>query len=153
MTFCCQAVMHNEKLNSTFELVSTNHDRAGKLFVSTIEGKLLTCSCTWAEDTTVCCDLVLSVWLGRSLPIYGVQWHPEKNLFEWTTSEGINHSANAVAVAQYIADFLVQQGKLTELVPPSCCLPIYLSICLPDEHRGHPCIETTSDIYSHNSSV
>ena len=42
----------NEKLSAFYRVVSTNVDRAGKRFVSTIEGK--------------------------KLPIYGSQWHPEK---------------------------------------------------------------------------
>lgn len=78
--------MANEKLNSTFNILSRNKDRAGRLFVSTIEGQIL--------------------------PVYGVQWHPEKNSFEWTTSEGINHSAHAVEVTQYMANFLIQQARM-----------------------------------------
>jgi len=44
-------------------------------------------------------------------PFYGVQWHPEKNSFEWTSQEAINHSKEAVMVTQYFADFFVNQGK------------------------------------------
>ncbi|XP_065254669.1 gamma-glutamyl hydrolase-like [Emys orbicularis] len=44
-------------------------------------------------------------------PIYGVQWHPEKNPFEWKNSSGIPHSASAMKVAYYVADFLVNEAR------------------------------------------
>ena len=50
-------------------------------------------------------------------PIYGTQWHPEKNVFEWTTKEGINHSEHAVMIAQTAANFFVSEGECL-----ICCL-------------------------------
>lgn len=50
-------------------------------------------------------------------PFYGTQWHPEKNSFEWTLHEAINHSEEAVAVTQYVADFFVNQGKCPTHTP------------------------------------
>jgi len=77
-------------LNSFFNLLSTNQDRKGVEFVSTIEA--------------------------YKYPIYGTQWHPEKNPFEWSKVNGapyeaINHSPNAVAVAQFTANFFVQEVR------------------------------------------
>ena len=53
--------------------------------------------------------------LGRDYPFYGVQWHPEKNPFEWTSAAVINHSKKAVLVTQYVADFFVNQGVFPTL--------------------------------------
>ena len=50
----------NKKLNNFFRVLSTNYDRQGKEFVSTMEG--------------------------IKYPFYATQWHPEKNSFEWTTA-------------------------------------------------------------------
>ena len=78
-------------LMQSFNILSTNKDRAGKEFVSTIENP--------------------------KYPIFGSQWHPEKNTFEWqmnadgTPYEVINHSWNAVQIAQYTANFFVQQAR------------------------------------------
>ncbi|XP_006019197.2 gamma-glutamyl hydrolase isoform X1 [Alligator sinensis] len=44
-------------------------------------------------------------------PIYGVQWHPEKNPFEWYNSSGIPHSPSAVKAAYYTADFFVNEAR------------------------------------------
>ncbi len=44
-------------------------------------------------------------------PVYAVQWHPEKNGFEWSTSQSIPHSESAVAVMQAMANFFVQEGE------------------------------------------
>lgn len=73
-----------------FHVLSTNKDRQGVPFVSTIE----------AFD----------------YPIFGTQWHPEKNAFEWqmengVPAEAINHGAEAVVAAQYTADFFVRQAR------------------------------------------
>ena len=48
-------------------------------------------------------------------PIYSFQWHPAKPLFEWTTLKDIRHTEEAVLIAQYFADFFVNQGKLLSL--------------------------------------
>lgn len=79
---------NNDALKKFYKVLSTNRDKEGvKEFVSTIEG--------------------------RDYPFYGVQWHPEKNSFEWTSAEGINHSKQAVLVTQYVADFFVNQARLS----------------------------------------
>lgn len=78
----------NKALNKFYRLLSTNKDKEGrKEFVSTIE----------AYD----------------YPFFGVQWHPEKNPFEWTSLEAINHSKEAVLVTQYVANFFVNQARLS----------------------------------------
>ena len=86
-----QHFKETESLNSFFNLLSTNNDRAGNEFVSSIES--------------------------FKYPIYGAQWHPEKNNFEWqksadgTPKEAINHSPQAVLLSQYTAEFLVQEAR------------------------------------------
>merc|ERR1712130_698398 len=81
----------NENLTAMFNVLSNNADRDGRYFVSTIEAK--------------------------NLPIYGVQWHPEKNNFEWSVNsdgspyEAINHSADAVAASQAMANFFVNEAR------------------------------------------
>ena len=78
-------------LTSFFSLLSTNKDRKGINFVSTIEA--------------------------NKYPIFGAQWHPEKNPFEWAvTTEGvpyeaIDHSPDAIKVSQYMANFFVAQAR------------------------------------------
>lgn len=47
----------------------------------------------------------------RRYPFYAVQFHPEKNTYEWTTKEDIPHSPNAIKTAQYFANFFVNQGS------------------------------------------
>lgn len=74
----------NEKLRDTFHVLSTNVDRAGKEYVSSIEGKVL--------------------------PFYGVQYHPEKNPFEWDPSN-TPHSPDAIALAQELANFFVNESR------------------------------------------
>ncbi|XP_028925103.1 gamma-glutamyl hydrolase [Ornithorhynchus anatinus] len=47
-------------------------------------------------------------------PIYGVQWHPEKNAFEWKNVTGIPHSPLAMRTAYYMADFLVNEARKSQ---------------------------------------
>ena len=49
----------------------------------------------------------------RKYPFYGVQFHPEKNTFEWKKSNNNPHTANAVMVEQYYGNFIVNEGKKT----------------------------------------
>jgi hypothetical protein len=50
-------------LKSFFQLLSTNVDRKGKAFVSSVEA--------------------------FNFPIYATQWHPERPQFDWTPTENI----------------------------------------------------------------
>ena len=78
-------------LTNFYNILSNNKDRNGNEFVSTIEAK--------------------------NYPIFGSQWHPEKNNLEWkkdadgTPKEAINHSPDAVAVSQYTANFFVSKTR------------------------------------------
>ncbi|KAM4606234.1 gamma-glutamyl hydrolase [Polymixia lowei] len=73
----------NEELKKFYKVLSTNTD--GRVeFVSTME----------AYD----------------FPIYGTQWHPEKNAFEWTRPY-IPHSPAAVKTTFYMADFFVNEAR------------------------------------------
>ena len=47
----------------------------------------------------------------KMYPIYGTQWHPEKNAFEWAPDQAINHSDHAVLIAQRAANFFVNEGE------------------------------------------
>lgn len=92
------------ELKKFYKVLSTNSD--GTLeFVSTIEGR--------ATVTNHCC------WLGAALiklsaaysyPIYGTQWHPEKNPFEFLKAY-IPHSPSAVRTTFYMAEFFVNEGR------------------------------------------
>ena len=62
--------------DSFWEILSTNEDDDGLEFVSLIEAK-------------------------RGLPIWGSQFHPEKNAFEWTTRRG--HEVRHVQITCVLA--------------------------------------------------
>lgn len=79
-------------LNEDFLLVSTSEDDNGLEYVSTVEH--------------------------RRLPIYGVQWHPEKNVFEWSF-DSIPHTPEAVRAANYFADFFVNKARLNNQTFPT----------------------------------
>ncbi|CAK0906290.1 unnamed protein product [Prorocentrum cordatum] len=84
----------NERLSLLFRVLSTNRDRKGKPFVSTVEA--------------------------RQYPIYGVQWHPERPIFSWDADEGgINHGAHAIESMQYFANFLVNEARKNDHRFPS----------------------------------
>lgn len=70
-----------------FILVSTNFDRAGKAFVSTVE--------SW------------------EYPITATQWHPEKPAYEFRSSNNMNssHTSSGIAAMQYMANFFVADAR------------------------------------------
>uniref|UniRef100_UPI0037E8AEBB gamma-glutamyl hydrolase n=1 Tax=Semicossyphus pulcher TaxID=241346 RepID=UPI0037E8AEBB len=72
-----------EELKTFYKVLSTNTD--GKIeFVSTVE----------AYD----------------YPIYGTQWHPEKNAFEWRRPY-VAHSPPAIKTTFYMAEFFVNEAR------------------------------------------
>lgn len=80
-------------LVQSFRVLATNVDRAGKEFVSVVEGR-------------------------AGLPIFATQFHPEKNIFEQGVQDGtaipyeaIAHSRAAVAASQYMANFFIEQAR------------------------------------------
>ena len=78
----------NQKMKSFFRILSTNRDRNGLEFVSTIEG--------------------------IKYPIFATQWHPEKNTFEWTLKENIPHQDMSIKVTQFMSNFFVNQTRLSQ---------------------------------------
>lgn len=81
----------NDMLPQLWNITSVNHDRKGKPFVSSIEPVH-----------------------PESFPFYGVQYHPEKNAFEYATYPGTNtpyeaidHSERGVTFSLHMARFFV----------------------------------------------
>lgn len=68
-----------------WRIISTNKDSNGLKFVSTMES--------------------------RNFPAFGVQFHPEKVIFEWGPGQKTAHSFAAVKAAQYFSNFFVNEGK------------------------------------------
>lgn len=71
--------------NDFWRILTTNHDVNGIEFVSTFES--------------------------IEYPFYGVQFHPEKNSFEFKDGINIPHTCNAVKVCQYYANFFVNECR------------------------------------------
>lgn len=85
-------------LSKEYRALSTNRDRHGRSFVSTMEGV--------------------------KLPFYGTQWHPEKTMYEWGARGGfpyqsINHTANAIALSRYLADFIAAEARQSKHAFPT----------------------------------
>ena len=87
----------NIHLSTMFRVTSTNIDRQNKSFVSSIESDLY--------------------------PFYGVQYHPEKNPFEYATHHGtdipyenINHSPEAIQLSFHLANFFVNLTRQNQHV-------------------------------------
>ena len=94
------AFAQNDLLTNLWTITSTNTDLSGKPFVSTIEPIHPT-----------------------SFPIYGVQYHPEKNAFEYATYphtdipyEAIDHSEAAVEFSIQMARFFVDLARKAQRI-------------------------------------
>lgn len=73
------------KLNSDWRVISLNDDDNGIRFISTVES--------------------------NTRPYYGVQFHPEKNIFEFKANKAQPHTFEAIQVGQYFANFFINQGR------------------------------------------
>jgi gamma-glutamyl hydrolase len=74
----------NSGLSSFFKILTTSCDKNNKTYVSTIEA--------------------------YKYPVTAVQWHPEKNTFEWEIPT-IPHSADAIQVTQSVANFVISEAR------------------------------------------
>ncbi|KAL6493750.1 Gamma-glutamyl hydrolase 1 [Orobanche gracilis] len=79
-------------LSTFFEILTTTADSYDKVYVSTAQA--------------------------RRYPVTAVQWHPEKNAFEWASSS-IPHSEDAIQVTQNVANFFVREARLSKHRPSS----------------------------------
>ncbi|CAI5718566.1 hypothetical protein KXD40_000135 [Peronospora effusa] len=82
-------------LTNFYTVLATNVDRQGVEFISAFEAK--------------------------EYPVYAVQFHPEKNSFEYgeyldgTPYEVIDHSREGIASGQYFANFFINEARKNEL--------------------------------------
>jgi gamma-glutamyl hydrolase len=105
-----QRFRNNSGLSKRFDITSINYDRNGKAFVSTIEPS--------KRYTTELSSSSSSSSTLRPLPIYGVQYHPEKNTHEYgfyphtaVPYESTDHSPEGIAFSLYEARFLVNLAR------------------------------------------
>jgi hypothetical protein len=73
-------------------------------------------------------DRLIVFSVAYSFPIYGTQWHPEKNTFEWTKPY-IPHSPLAVKVTFFMADFFVNEGSYSNVLRNVTESIVFVSIC------------------------
>uniref|UniRef100_W8B2C3 folate gamma-glutamyl hydrolase n=2 Tax=Ceratitis capitata TaxID=7213 RepID=W8B2C3_CERCA len=72
-------------LNKYWNVLSVNHDWYGAEFISSLEHV--------------------------KYPFYGVQFHPEKVLYEFIPNRNITHTSQAVIASQYFADFFLNEAR------------------------------------------
>ncbi|XP_035914391.1 gamma-glutamyl hydrolase A-like isoform X1 [Anopheles stephensi] len=75
-------------LDQDWRVMSVDRDWNGMEFISTIEHK--------------------------NYPFYGIQFHPEKNIYEWVQNKNISHTANAIRASQFFADFFIEESRKSE---------------------------------------
>lgn len=46
-----------------------------------------------------------------SYPIYGIQFHPERSLYEWKASKNHPHSQSSIKANRYFMDFFVNESR------------------------------------------
>ncbi|XP_050300894.1 gamma-glutamyl hydrolase-like [Anthonomus grandis grandis] len=80
-----KAVLKENDLLDSWRIVATNKDINNLEFISVMEHK--------------------------DFPFYGVQFHPEKNQFEFKKGKHFPHSFNSIKTAQYFANFFVNECR------------------------------------------
>ncbi|XP_073122755.1 gamma-glutamyl hydrolase 2-like isoform X2 [Henckelia pumila] len=84
--------LKNKNLSGFFKILTTSVDQDSKVYVSTVQAS--------------------------KYPVTAVQWHPEKNAFEWGLSM-TPHSEAAIQVTQHVANFFVGQARKSMNRPPA----------------------------------
>lgn len=47
-----------------------------------------------------------------SYPFYGLQFHPEKNIYEWIPNLNMPHTRGAITIGQYFQTFFVDECRM-----------------------------------------
>ena len=89
----------NDALAQRLAVLTTNTDRQGRPFVSTVEGRG-----------------------GR--PLYGTQWHPERPGFCWGAGEHAPHTEEAIAVGNWMARRFVARARESSHSFGSASVPV-----------------------------
>lgn len=103
------------KLSDFYTVLATNVDRRGVEFISAFEAK--------------------------KYPVYGIQFHPEKNSYEYgeyadgAPYEVIDHSPEAIAAGQFFANFFIAEARKNDL------------------HFASPKVERNALIYNYQTST
>jgi len=90
---------------------------------------------------------------GINYPVYALQWHAEKPLFEWDPDEVIPHNGNSTVANQFMADFYVSEGSLLSLidVPRFCLLLTIFTSARKNTHKFPSASEEAKTlIYNYN---
>ncbi|MCL7023777.1 hypothetical protein MKW94_022809, partial [Papaver nudicaule] len=78
--------------------------------------------CSFFRVLTTCTDEdnqeYVSTVQARNYPITAVQWHPEKNAFEWGYPT-IPHSEDAIQVTQHVANYFISETRKSLNRPPT----------------------------------
>ncbi|MCL7034842.1 hypothetical protein MKW94_016147 [Papaver nudicaule] len=78
--------------------------------------------CSFFRVLTTCTDEdnqeYVSTVQARDYPITAVQWHPEKNAFEWGYPT-IPHSEDAIQVTQHVANYFISETRKSLNRPPT----------------------------------
>lgn len=98
-----------DKLRDMFEILSTMQDLSGSEFIGVIEGK--------------------------DYPIFGIQFHPEKNSFEFLKPI-YPHDTDAVVTATYLSNFIVSLARKNSNVFPSVELNKQIIYNYPPVYTG-----------------
>ncbi|XP_059301211.1 gamma-glutamyl hydrolase 2-like [Lycium ferocissimum] len=80
----------NKDLCSFFRVLTTSVDKKNKVYVSSVQA--------------------------QTYPITALQWHPEKNVFEWGSSQ-IPHTEDAIQVTQHVANYFVSEARKSSNKP------------------------------------
>ncbi|GFG38660.1 hypothetical protein Cfor_09243 [Coptotermes formosanus] len=92
--FCVtEANLTSAGLDRDWKVTAVNKDSQGLEFVSSFEHK--------------------------QYPIYGVQFHPEKNAYEWKVANNNPHTASAILIGQYFANFFINEARKNNQQFPS----------------------------------
>ncbi|XP_015088782.1 gamma-glutamyl hydrolase 2-like [Solanum pennellii] len=74
----------NNDLCGFFKILTTSVDKKNKAYVSSVQA--------------------------QHYPITALQWHPEKNVFEWGSSQ-IPHTEDAIQVSQHVANYFISEAR------------------------------------------
>ena len=113
--------VNNPMLTEFFDMLTMSVDKRGKHYISTMEAKRYVDRdrAPRAPHISLPPSLALRARSLARYPVSATQWHPEKNIFEWSPGLSIPHDPVAVLITQAVANAFVNRARKNGHAPAS----------------------------------
>lgn len=101
-------------LDRPWHILSYSTDAKGLQYVSSMEHRRQAIQIIIKINQFYFRCFLFCLFFSSRYPFYGVQFHPEKNIYEWLVIDETPHGKDATEITQYFENFFVNQCRMNQ---------------------------------------